>query len=130
LPLAASRPADHIRVTFLAPTELKNADRPEFGVLFSRIRDRVSTLRSLYGSGPLDVDFKATRRQADAVQMTRCDIRHAEANGVRRPQGGFTGVAEYKGDLTVFLPYLEIAQYSGVGRQTVWGKGEISVETF
>jgi hypothetical protein len=27
-----------------------------------------------------------------------------------------------------FLPYLEAARWTGVGRQTVWGKGEIAVE--
>lgn len=130
LPLAGTRPADRVRVHFLSPTELKNADRPEFGALFSRIRDRISTLRALYGSGPLEIDFRSMGEDARNVRMTRCDIQLVEAANARRPQGGFTGVAEYEGDLTSFLPYLEIAAYTGVGRQTVWGKGEILVETF
>jgi hypothetical protein len=45
LPLAPlETPVRRVRVRFLTPTELKGADRPEFSVLFSRIRDRVSTL--------------------------------------------------------------------------------------
>lgn len=130
LPLAGTRPANRVRVHFLSPTELKNADRPQFGALFSRIRDRISTLRALYGSGPLEIDFESMGSEARDVRMTRCDIQFVEAATDRRPQGGFIGAAEYEGDLTAFLPYLEIAAHTGVGRQTVWGKGEIRIETF
>jgi hypothetical protein len=133
LPLSATPPAQRIRVRFLSPTELKNADGPEFGPLFSRIRDRIGTLRVLYGAGPLEIDFKAMGERAGAIRMTRCEIEHVElvrSTGQRHSLGGFTGVAEYEGDLAEFIPYLEIAGYTGVGRQTVWGKGEIAVETF
>ncbi len=134
LRLAATHPVECVRVHFLSPTELRNAARPEFGPLFSRIRDRVGALRALYGRGPLEIDFKAMGECAAAIQMTRCDIRHIEEERVsrhkRHPLSGFVGFAEYEGDLTEFIPYLEVAGYTGVGRQTVWGKGEISVETF
>ncbi len=75
LPLAGSaRPPNVSRVTFLSPTELKNQERPEFGPMFSRIRDRISTLRALYGPGPLEIDFKAMGERAAAIRMTRCDL--------------------------------------------------------
>lgn len=124
-----------MRVHFLTPTELKGAERPEFGILLARIRDRVSTLRELYGAGPLQIDFKAFGERASRVPMTRCELvpvnaeRTSRATGQRHSLGGFTGVAEYQGDLAEFLPYLEIARWTGVGRQTVWGKGEIAYET-
>jgi hypothetical protein len=35
------------------------------------------------------------------------------------------GSAEYEGDLAEFVPYLRAARWAGVGRQTVWGNGEI-----
>ncbi len=136
LPLSASQGgARRIRIRFLTPTELKGADRPEFGVLMARIRDRVSTLRELYGDGPLAIDFKAFGQRASRVTMSRCELvpvaaeRTSRATGQRHSLGGFTGAAEYEGDLAEFLPYLEIARWTGVGRQTVWGKGEIAYET-
>ena len=43
------------------------------------------------------------------------------------PIGGFTGTAEYVGDLAEFLPWLRAARWVGVGRQTVWGKGDVRV---
>ncbi|HVO98082.1 MAG TPA: CRISPR system precrRNA processing endoribonuclease RAMP protein Cas6 [Bryobacteraceae bacterium] len=133
LPLTPSRPASRVRVYFLSPTELKPAGEPDFGRLFSRVRDRIATLRALYGEGPLEIDFHAMGKRARAIRMTRCEIHHERirrATGPRHPLGGFLGEAEYEGDLTEFIPYLNAAQYTGVGRQTVWGKGEISIETF
>jgi hypothetical protein len=128
-----------VRVHFLTPTEIKAAelrlsDRPEFSVLFARIRDRVSTLRALYGAGPLEIDFRAMGERAAAIRMTRCELEQVEASrwshspGMRHSLGGFVGVAEYEGELAEFVPYLEIARWTGVGRQTVWGKGEIAWE--
>ena len=134
--LLDDRPADarRLRVEFKTPTELKGADRPEFGVLFARSRDRVSTLRALYGSGPLEIDFRAMGERANMVRMTRCELRHVDAErlssktGQVHGIGGFVGVAEYEGELGEFVPYLEAARWTGVGRQCVWGKGELRVE--
>lgn len=130
-------PVPRVRVRFLTPTELKGDGeltlRPEFGVLFARIRDRLSTLRALYGPGPLEIDFKAMHERAARVRLVRSALRWTETtrrsskSGQFHPFGGFTGEVEYEGDLAEFLPYLEAAGWTGVGRQTVWGKGELRV---
>lgn len=131
LPLAAASAVERVRVRFITPTELKGDVIPSFGVLFARIRDRVSTLRERFGGGPLEIDFKAMGDRAWRVRMIREDLRQIEAerfsrsSGQHHPLGGFTGVVEYEGDLAEFVPYLEAARWTGVGRQTVWGKGEI-----
>lgn len=131
-------PVRRVCLEFRTPTELKGAGhlalRPEFGILFARIRDRVSTLRALYGQGPLEIDFRAMGRRAARVRMARSALRWSETtrrsgkSGRYHPFGGFTGEVEYQGDLAEFLPYLEAAQWTGVGRQTVWGKGELVVK--
>ena len=129
--------AGRVRVRFVTPTELKTehqvADRPEFGILFGRLRDRIGTLRALYGAGPLEIDFRAMGERAAAVRMTRCELQRNEVDrlssrtGQRHSLGGFVGEAEYEGELGEFLPYLRLGKWVGVGRQTVWGKGEIEV---
>jgi hypothetical protein len=135
LDLAAREPITRMRVRFLTPTELKSgqqlAGRPEFSILAARIRDRISTLRELYGEGPLAIDFRAFGERAALVRMTRCEVqqreieRRSSRTGQVHPIGGFVGEAEYEGDLAEFVPYLHVARWTGVGRQTVWGKGEI-----
>jgi hypothetical protein len=134
LPLAAGSAVERARVKFVTPTELKGDVIPSFGVLFARIRDRVSTLRERFGGGPLDIDFKAMGDRAWRVRMIREDLQQIESerfsrsSGQHHPLSGFTGVVEYEGDLAEFVPYLEAARWTGVGRQTVWGKGEIAWE--
>jgi hypothetical protein len=124
-------------IQFLTPTELKCegvlALQPDFPLLFARIRDRISTLRTLYGPGPLEIDFRGIGERASRVVMSRCrmEAAHSERRSSRtgqvHPLSGFTGEAEYRGGLGEFLPYLRVAQWTGVGRQTVWGKGELAV---
>jgi hypothetical protein len=131
---AAIQSVRRVRVRFVTPTELKGTGAPEFGPLMARIRDRISTLRTLYGCGPLDLDFRAFGERANSVRMTHCELqtvneeRLSKGTGQRHSLGGFTGFAEYEGPVAEFVPYLEAARWTGVGRQTVWGKGEIGVE--
>lgn len=129
-----SMPISRIRVEFQTPTELKSAaPRPmaDFPLLFARARDRVSTLRSLYGTGPLEIDFPGLAERAQFVQTVRAEIRRvgverrSSRTGQRHGIGGFTGTAEYEGDLTEFVPYLEAAHWTGVGRHCTWGNGQI-----
>ncbi len=130
-------PVDRVTVRFETPTELKaggqTIERPEFGVLVARVRDRISTLRALYDDGPLTIDFRQFGERAARIHMTRCNIQHVETSrrssrtGQIHSLGGFTGEAEYEGDLTEFVPYLRAAQWTGVGRQTAWGKGALVV---
>ncbi|MBV8730468.1 MAG: CRISPR system precrRNA processing endoribonuclease RAMP protein Cas6 [Acidobacteriia bacterium] len=130
-------PVERVHIRFATPTELKIghglAGRPEFGVLFARLRDRISTLRSLYGAGPLQIDFRDWVQRAAAVRITRCELqqidqgRRSSRSGQRHPLGGFIGEAEYEGPVAAFLPYLRLGKWVGVGRQTVWGKGEMDV---
>jgi hypothetical protein len=128
---------ERVRIEFVTPVELKSgrglAERPDFAILAARIRDRLSTLRELYDDGPLDIDFRAFGERAARIDMTHCRIspvaaeRRSSRTGQTHSIGGFTGFAEYEGDLSEFIPYLRAAKWTGVGRQTVWGKGEIAV---
>lgn len=137
---ASGEKVSRMRVRFLTPTELKSGDemaaRPEFGILAARVRDRISTLRELYGGGALAIDFRGFGERAALVKMTRCEIegveirRRSSRTGQVHSIGGFVGEAEYEGDLGEFVPYVKVAKWTGVGRQTVWGKGEIAVETW
>ena len=130
-------PVSRILVRFTTPTELKSgsslASQPEFDILFARIRDRLSTLGALYGAGPLEIDFKELGRQASQVCMVRSNVRHVASKrrssktGQVHPTGGFVGEAEYQGDIAEFMPFLRAARWTGVGRQTVWGKGALEI---
>jgi CRISPR-associated endoribonuclease Cas6 len=132
-----------VTIRFVTPTELKSAQTasrsrqsipaPEFAILAARARDRISTLGALYGDGPLALDFRAFGQRAAAVRILRSELEHVDVHrrssrtGQIHPIGGFVGEVEYEGDLTEFVPYLRAARWTGVGRQTAWGKGAIEI---
>ena len=132
-----AEPVHSVAVRFVSPTELKSegqlVDRPEFAILFARVRDRIATLQELYGGGPMALDFRGMGERAAHVALTRCTLtwekssRRSSRTGQRHPLGGFLGEAEYQGVLQEFLPWLRAARWTGVGRQTVWGKGDLRV---
>ena len=126
-------------MAFQTPTELKGNpanDRMPFGVLFARIRDRISTLRGLYGEGPLPIDFQAMAERANNVRTVKCDlhyqnvVRRSSRTGAVHSIGGVEGQVDYEGELAEFVPWLNAARYTGVGRHTVWGNGQIEVLSF
>jgi hypothetical protein len=136
-------PTGNLRVEFLTPTELKSGGEilrePAFDVLFKRARDRIAGLIGFYQPASLIAtpiappDFRAMGERAAAIRMTHSRIeqhdyeRRSSRTGQRHSLGGFIGEADYEGDLTEFVPYLEATWWTGVGRLTVWGNGQLCV---
>ena len=138
VPLAGAGDAAvrEVTVEFLSPTELKGDEfsvrSPGFGPLFGRALERVATLARLYNGEAVAVDFRALNAAARTVRVLESDLHSVERErtsahtGQRHSLGGLAGRVRYAGDdLRPFLPWLNAASWTGVGRQTVWGKGEI-----
>ena len=133
----ASEAARQVTVHFVTPTELKAAEgllcEPKFEILVSRLRDRIANVSEQYGNGPIPLDFRAFAERAKAIAMSDAQLeqvsaeRQSSRTGQTHPLSGFIGQATYTGDLGEFLPYLKIGQHTGVGRQTVWGKGQLQI---
>ena len=130
-----SIPVSRIRVEFQSPTDLKaagNLGKADFSALLARARDRVGTLSSLYGAGPLAIDFRGLSERARSVKVVNGELgqvsveRRSSRTGQRHSIGGLTGFVEYDGNLTEFLPYLEAGSWTGVGRHCTWGNGQIA----
>ena len=129
-----------IVLEFITPTELKSGGElvtePEFPVVAARLCERITTLSALYGEGSAPLDFHRLADAAASVRMMSREIRHVPTtrkstrSGQTHPLGGFVGTASYVGDLTPFLPLLKIGEWTGVGRQTAWGKGALRIKDF
>lgn len=127
----------NLEVSFMTPVDLKGPSGFEipFGILFARVRDRIGILSSLYGEGPLAIDYKAVGGRAELMRTVRSELKYCDVSrrsgrtGEVHPIGGFTGIAEYEGELTEFMPFLRAAEWTGVGKHTVWGNGVIECIT-
>lgn len=127
-----------IKICFQSPTELKHGGQlmlePDFAPLFRRVQQRIETLGSLYACVEPSPHLAALTRQAEQVTRTATAIqqialsRRSSRTGHEHPLGGFVGSATYQGAMAEFLPCLRVAEWTGIGRQTTWGKGEITVE--
>jgi CRISPR-associated endoribonuclease Cas6 len=135
--LRAGEPCEELAVSFLTPTELKGWDGvglPPFAVLAARARDRVSALQAAYGGGEPALDFRGLGERARAVRAVAGSLENVQGSrksartGQTHPLAGFRGTVRYAGELGEFVPLLRAACCTGIGRQTVWGHGEIGVE--
>jgi hypothetical protein len=138
LPLEGSVARDRVCVRFVTPTELKRDGKvihePDFSVLIQRLSERVRLLGMRYQGWPASNDFAALLAAAPSVRLASFEWTHHEStrrsarSGVKHSIGGYTGWAEYIGPLGEFLPLLDLGYWTGVGRQTVWGKGALQIE--
>lgn len=128
-------PVHQLRLLFLTPTVLrignKGTMRPDFVAIVARAWDRINALSGYYQSRGLDADFRGMCARARGVHIVSSDtqrlevVRHSVRTGERHELSGFIGSADYFGDLTEFVPYLQAAYWTGIGKHSVWGSGAI-----
>jgi hypothetical protein len=126
-----------LTLRFITPTELKSDGKilreAPFGIVFARARDRVATLSALYGSGPIEIDFRGMAERAALVGVASSTLRwesHKRRSSRTQqvhPLSGFIGEVRYQGNMAEFIPFLRAASWAGIGRQTVWGKGAVEI---
>jgi hypothetical protein len=137
-PLCGAPALGRATVRFTTPTELKSGGevcaKPTFNSLIGRLAERVWALGRFYQQWS-DWDYRDFLNEARLVRLVHWEWhyehrqRRSSRTGQTHSLGGFMGTATYEGPIGLFLPLLEIGRWTGVGRQTVWGKGEIHVET-
>lgn len=143
-PQATSSQDLELAIHFLTPTELKAQGRlrpPEAPVVASRAVDRIAALTHFYAHPVWNwSDFISVRRtllnSAERLQLVQADLRPVAVNRRSSRTGqsyrlqGFVGEVRYGGPalaIETLLPWLSAARFTGLGRHTVWGKGEIAL---
>jgi hypothetical protein len=110
-----------------------------FTLLMRSIFRRLDLLGKIHGSGALHIPYRDYLLQADdiKIQAERTDLRWIEWERYSNRQksslkmGGLCGRVCYTGDLTIFMPYLLMAQELHAGKGTAFGLGKIAItETY
>lgn len=129
--------AERLVVRLLSPLRLKQDNRlvstpPSYECLFLRLAQRVRDLARNAGHG---LDFPADLRALAAeVPLVRADTQWYEFSRYSARQksamrfGGLVGELVYRGRIGPFIPWLQAAEWLGVGGKTTFGLGNISVD--
>ena len=118
-----------LTIHFDTPLEFRSA-LPEFSTLIARLRDRISSLQNFYCGTPLSIDFANFTTIARSVCLQSHNLtaresrRHSTRTGQWHPLNGVTGSARYEGPWRSYEDWLRLGEYTGVGRQTSFGKGQ------
>lgn len=136
------RPGDDARtrvtLRFETPLDLRDGgrpvDRPAFGALIRRLRDRAAALAAFFGDAPLELDFRGLGACAESVRLAEDRTRRVQVSRVsgrtraRHDIGGAIGEARYEGDAVgALMPLIRLGELIHVGRHAAFGNGRLRV---
>lgn len=104
---------------------------PPFSLFMNRLLARINALASLYCGGTLiSPDEKHfLLNLAETVTIEHSSLqwldwqRYSQRTDTTMPFGGLLGETVYRGELAVFIPWLALGQWTGVGGKTSFGLG-------
>lgn len=108
----------------LTPNTLKPRD-----VLVATLR-RIGLLAEFHGGQRLPLDYRQLAQRAETIEAEgalawRDWSRYSNRQGESMQLGGVVGAWRLRGDLTPFLPFLYLAQWTHIGKGTVFGLGQV-----
>jgi len=121
---------DLVNLEFISPTELISSKRPVFEPDFTTFIDslfgRISSICDNYGKCEFVIPYSliARKPQVSAVY----DLKNVQINSNSHPINGFIGKIAYSGDLTRYLPYIDLGSQIHLGKKTTRSCGEFSFE--
>ncbi|MDQ0157387.1 CRISPR system precrRNA processing endoribonuclease RAMP protein Cas6 [Robertmurraya andreesenii] len=128
----------NVQLYFVTPARIKYQghyiDTPDFHKIFrSAVRRITSLLYYHHKQQQLDIDFKELFKKAEKVKLVHSDVswydweRYSNRQKERMKLGGIVGKATYEGDLEPFIPWLQLAEWTHIGKNTTFGLGKIRV---
>jgi hypothetical protein len=131
----APPPGSSITVEFLSPTQLqfeghRGATGIQFHVLLRNLMRRVNFLNYFHCGGELLEGAAETIRAASAIETVEARLewqaweRYSSRQSQRVPMRGFTGPISYRGDFSLFWPWLAAGEWVHVGKAATFGLGQ------
>ena len=129
----AEATANVLDVELLTPLRFKSnghlEDELPFDQLVRLSLRRVSSLLGAFGDGEPSLDYRGLIDRAEAVRTGSKNLawrdfeRYSGRQKRRIPLGGLCGKVSYEGDIWEFLPLIEFATQTNIGKNTTFGLG-------
>uniref|UniRef100_A0A7C6A8Q7 CRISPR system precrRNA processing endoribonuclease RAMP protein Cas6 n=1 Tax=candidate division WOR-3 bacterium TaxID=2052148 RepID=A0A7C6A8Q7_UNCW3 len=125
-----------IRLEFLTPLRIiyqgRLAQSLDFHILVRNLLRRIGLLSYFHSDQPFKIDFANLINQAMKVKTQMASfktldwVRYSSRQERLIKMDGIVGEVTYQGDLTQFIPYLEIGEKVHLGKGTTFGLGKFA----
>jgi len=119
-----------LRVNFISPTEIfiqkQLATQLDFSTFVDRVFLRIAGIIDSYGESEFVVPYHLI--YAKPYIETACDFQVVKFQAGGQPITGFLGQVQYLGDVTRYLPYVDLCSQIHVGKKTTRACGEYRFE--
>jgi hypothetical protein len=121
---------DALTVNFLTPTEILSGNRTATELSFNAMVDslfgRIGYIIDNYTDGEFVLPYSLIARRP--FVKAECDLKQVRLQTSGQPINGFVGTIKYSGDVTKYLPYIDLGSQIHIGKKTTRSCGEYSFE--
>ena len=123
--------AQAIKIRFLSPTQIYHAkfveDKPDFSLFMDSLFARIAAMIDLYGEGQFTLPYGLlVRKPKISARFSTHRVTIPQDHGQR--VDGIVGEILYEGDITRYLPYLDLGTQLHIGKKTTRGCGQYEIE--
>ena len=121
---------DALTINFHSPTEIhvlgQAVKQLEFALFIDRLFSRISSIVDNYGESEFVLPYSLVAKKP--FVRAECDLRSVVFKTSEQPVSGILGQVRYFGDVTHYLPYIDLGSQIHIGKKTTRGCGEYGFE--
>ena len=128
---------EKVNIELITPTRIKHNSKLltelPFTILVRSLIRRIHFLDLFHGSGKGIENYKELVDKSEKIAVSSSDLhwmdweRYSSRQKVKMKLGGIVGNVSYKGDLSLFLPYLRFGEIVHIGKGTSFGLGRYEI---
>ncbi|MDR1160595.1 MAG: CRISPR system precrRNA processing endoribonuclease RAMP protein Cas6 [Syntrophomonadaceae bacterium] len=119
-----------LTINFITPTEILSSKKPVTEVPFAALIDtlfgRIGDIIDNYTNGKFIIPYKLIAHKPYITTKTKLRPTYFQTSG--QPIRGFLGSVTYFGDVTHYLPYIDLGSQIHIGKKTTRACGEYNFE--
>jgi hypothetical protein len=123
-------PCNFLRLQFISPTQILSGKvsvyAPDFGMFIDSLLGRISAITDNYGEKEFTIPYSLIARKP--FVRAEYDTKRLLITTNKQPIGGFVGTICYLGDVTRYLPYIDLGSQLHLGKKTTRSCGEYTFE--
>ena len=121
---------DNLTVSFLSPTEILSSKKPLHEIGFNTFTDslfgRINGIINNYTRNEFVLSYTLIAERP--LVTAEYDLKPVDIQTSGQPIRGFIGQIRYFGDITRYLPYIDLGSQIHIGKKTTRSCGEYSIE--